>query len=98
MVTSAQLEVVMATKGFSGPAAKRMKALEQELDAEPSKGSGAQHDAWRERVLGRATALFRMVGKRAGLDQMRPAQRKQLVELLGEAVLVAKQLASTPAH
>ncbi len=83
----------MAGKGFVGVAGKRMSALQQALRQEPQAGT-PEHDAWRDTVVSRATALFRMVGRRAALDCMKPAQGGRLSELLAEATEASRKLAA----
>jgi hypothetical protein len=87
----------MTVKGFTGVAAKRLNALVRELGAEPARDNKVQYEAWRDLVISRATALFRMVSKKAVLDHLRPAQSQRLNELLGESVEAARQLASSTA-
>ena len=89
----------MADKGLTGPAAKKLAALVRELNAEPSKADQALYVAWRDAVVSRAMALFRLIGKKAVMVHMAKPHAERLAALLGEAAAVASEarLASTTA-
>lgn len=74
---------------LGGVAGKRLASLRSEMSNEPASASEQEHAAWRESVVGRATALFRMVGRKAALDSMPPRESDRLRELLGENVAVS---------
>lgn len=67
-------------------AGKRLASLRSEMSSEPASASKQEHAAWRESVVSRATALFRMVGRKAALASMQPSESDRLLELLGETV------------